>query len=201
MNNTFKLLLIISLLFLTCKSSVLETFPNPTNIQFRVPDSINTRMNGKFVKSRKSFVGKVEEENLDKLYNSFENYLKTKVYRDKSVLINYNQRGNNCTSMTYENLIFVTDNIKRISNRMSKNHSIQDFFMFSKTAYNRDVYENIGYYIEDSGFFKKEIFTLEEVCNAFFLIKPNGEFLKFYGSDYFSEVKKFMESELVFSED
>lgn len=185
----------------SCKTSSVQAYPNPENREFRIPDSVNTRMNRQYAGSRKSFVGKVETEDLEKLYNSIEQNLKTELSRSKSILVNYNQRGNNCFDYGYESLINVMGNIKRISNRMSKAYNIQDFFVYSKQAYNRDIYEDTNYYLEDSGFLKKNIFTLDEVCNAFFLLKPNGEFLKFYGTDYFSEVKEFMESELVYPKD
>jgi len=200
-NDVFKLILIIFLLFLSCKTLPRDTFPNPKNSQYRIPDSINTTLNREFIKSRKSFAGSIKDENITILYIALERYLKTKLHRGKSVLINYKQRGNNCFNYSYHDLVIVTGNIKRISNRISKNYAIQDFFIFSKSAYNRDVFEETGYYIEDSGFFKKNIFTIEETCDAFFLFKPNGEFLKFYGGDYFSEIKNFMEGELVYGGD
>lgn len=202
MNINYRIfLLFVLLVFMcSCKSIDVETYPNYKNTEFRIPDSVNTKMNNQFVRSRKSFVGKIEPLDLKKLYNSLEKSFKTELPRNKSVLINYKQRGNNCFDYEYESLVKVTRNIKRISNRMSETYNIQDFFVYSKEAYNRDFYESTDYYLEDFGFLRKNIFTLEEVCSAFFLVKPNGEFLKFYGTDYFSEIKKFMESELIYTQ-
>ena len=33
-----------------------------------------------------------------------------------------------------------------------------------------------------------------ENCRGFFIIKPNENFMKYYGGDYYSEVKKILEN-------
>lgn len=75
---------------------------------------------------------------------------------------------------------------------MSKEHNASDFFVYSESVLNKERIENRKNFILDSGFFAKNIFTLQENCRAFFILKPNGEFMKYYGSDYYSEVEKFL---------
>ncbi|MBL4606187.1 MAG: hypothetical protein JKY02_11155 [Flavobacteriaceae bacterium] len=43
--------------------------------------------------------------------------------------------------------------------------------------------------------FKKNIFTESKICNAFLVIKPNGEFYTFYGGDHFSIVEILLKSQ------
>ncbi|WP_411766782.1 hypothetical protein [Winogradskyella sp. A3E31] len=155
-------------------------------------------MNAKFKKTRKSFVGKLNTEELDKLYNNLDYHLNTTLSRDLAVLINYKQRGSNCFDFEEKALNSYAKRGHKISKQMSKSYKIQDFFVFSEDAFYRGFYDKIDFYKKDSGFFKRNIFTLEEVCSAFLLVKSNGEFLKFYGTDYYSEVENFMENELIF---
>ena len=48
-------------------------------------------------------------------------------------------------------------------------------------------------FIIDSGFFYENVFTEHQNCAGFLIIKPNGDFYKQYGEDYYSEVKAFFE--------
>ncbi len=48
-------------------------------------------------------------------------------------------------------------------------------------------------FILDSGFFYENVFTEHQNCEAFLIIKPNGDFHKFYGEDYYTEVENFLE--------
>jgi len=50
-------------------------------------------------------------------------------------------------------------------------------------------------FMPNPGFFHDSIFTLHESCQAFFILKPSGRFLKYYGEDYFSVVEAFLESD------
>ena len=182
--------------FFSCKSSSKNSMVE-FEYSFKLPDSVNSRMNVQFKNTRKSFVGKVDSLELKSLYKNFDKNLNTKLSRDKAVLVNYKQKGYNCYDFDAKTLQVIASNGNRISKRMSKAYKIQDFFVYSTDAFYKELYESLDYYIEDSGFFKKNVFTLEEVCSAFLLVKPNGDFLKFYGTDYYSEVKNFMESELI----
>jgi hypothetical protein len=50
-------------------------------------------------------------------------------------------------------------------------------------------------FIMDSGFFSNNIFTEREMCSAFIIIKPNGKFFKYYGEDYNTKIKDFLNTD------
>ena len=79
---------------------------------------------------------------------------------------------------------------------MSEEYNAVDFFVYSQNAFFKDIYESKNYYNKDPGYFKNTIFIREENCKAFFILKPNGEFIIEYGQDYFTEVEKFFNSKL-----
>jgi len=56
--------------------------------------------------------------------------------------------------------------------------------------------QNNKNYILDSGYFYKAIFTLHKICSAFLVLKPNGEILKHYDADYFSQMGDFLKSSI-----
>ncbi len=121
--------------------------------------------------------------------------LKTTIPNDKSILINYNQKASNCIYVGYsvKSNKQVTNNRIRISSRMSSKYNAVDFFVYAKDSYNKEIYEQTPEFIMDSGFFYENVFTEHQNCAGFLIIKPNGEFYKHYGEDYYSEVKAFFE--------
>lgn len=176
-------LLILSLIFFSCSAQKNEL------------GKINTKINKKYIASTKTFVGKLNLDEYKQIREMIINELKTEIPSDKSILINFYQFGSNCFEYGFskKDAMTVIDNSIRISSRMSKEHNASDFFVYSENVLNKEIIENRKNFILDSGVFAKHIFTLQENCRAFFILKPNGEFMKYYGSDYYSEVKKFLE--------
>ena len=175
-------ILIFSLILFSCSS------------QKNKIGKINTKINKESVASTKTFVGKLNLEEYKKIRELISNELKTEIPIDNSILVNFYQFGSNCFEygFTKKDAIIVIDNSIRISSRMSNEHNASDFFVYSENALNKKRVENRKEFILDAGFFAKNIFTLQENCSAFFILKPNGEFLKYYGPDYYSEVEKFL---------
>ena len=120
--------------------------------------------------------------------------MKTEVPENKTILINYYQNGTNCHEygLNKRDAKIVTENGIRISQTMSKENNAIDFFVFTADCLNKELYENRDNFILDSSVFSTNFFTLKENCCAFFILKLNGEFLKYYGTDYFSEVEYFL---------
>ena len=150
---------------------------------------VNTYPNSNYKKSRTAYSGSLNKTDYDKLIKKLESELKT------TFLINYNQKAPNCISVRFsekENKQ-VTNNRIRISSRMSSNHNAIDFFVYAKDSYNRAIYEQTTEFIIDSGFFYENVFTEHQNCAGFLIIKPNGDFYKHYGEDYYSKVKAFLE--------
>ena len=156
---------------------------------------VNTYPNSKYKKSRNTYSGTLNKVEYDELIKQLEIELKTTFLSDKSILINYNQKAPNCINARFsekENKQ-VANNRIRISSRMSSNYNAIDFFVYTKDSYNKEVYEQMTEFIIDSGFFYENVFTEHQNCAGFLIIKPNGDFYKQYGEDYYSEVKAFFE--------
>ena len=186
MNKILKkvIYLIFSILFISC-----GTNKAITNTQ------VNTQPNTKYKKSRTAYSGTLNKHEYKELIKRLEVELKTTIPNDKSILINYNQKAPNCIYVGYsvKNNKQVANNRIRISSRMSSNYNAVDFFVYAKDSYNKEIYEQMPEFIMDSGFFYENVFTEHQNCAGFLIIKPNGEFYKQYGEDYYSEVKAFFE--------
>ncbi|NMR32979.1 hypothetical protein HIO71_02025 [Chryseobacterium aquaticum] len=176
-------------------SIVILNFFFSCNAQAEKKQKVNTKFNSDYFKSRKKFYGKLNNEELKQIRTLISKELKIIIPENISVLINFYQNGKNCFEygFTEKSAKEVIDNCINISSRMSKNYNTIDFFVFTDDALNKDRLEKRNNFRKDSGFFSYTIFTLKENCRAFFILKPNGEFLKYYGSDYYSEVENFLE--------
>ncbi len=156
---------------------------------------INTKINKEYSKSRKGFYGKLSEEEFRETRKTIVAELKTEIPEKNVILINYYQKGDNCFAYGFGEKSAQTEieNSIKMSARFSTNYNMSDFFIFSSDCIGKESVERRKNFILDSGFFTNNIFTLKENCRAFFLLKPNGEFMKYYGSDYFSEMRNFLE--------
>lgn len=162
--------------------------------QKQTSGKINSEVNEELLKSRKSFFGKLDDQQNKDLRKLFEIELQTKIPENQSVLINYYQYGNNCFANGFnkKDAIKVIENSLKISARISDENNTVDFFVYSEDVLNKKRFENNRGFKLDKGFFSQYIFTLKENCNAFFVIKPDGSFMKYYGTDYYSIVQEFL---------
>ncbi|BAO54399.1 hypothetical protein NMS_0390 [Nonlabens marinus S1-08] len=154
---------------------------------------VNSKLNREYKKSRQSFFGQLSKADADQLRDSLQSQLQTKIDPEKAILINYEQFGTNCliANASLKTKDVVAHNGIRISARMSKKYNAVDFFVYEDIAEFQNIYEAIEKYQSDPGFFKSNLFTSDQNCGAFFLLKPDGSFLKHYGEDYFTEVDNF----------
>jgi|SRR5699024_2781088 len=158
-------------------------------------EKINTKANKAYSASVKSFTGKLNQTEYQEIRKRIETELNTEIPEGKSILINYFQNGKNCIGYGFSEESFknTINNSQKISDRISKKYHTKDYFVYSSTAINKEKIENQQDFILDTGFFQQEIFTLQENCKAFYILKSNGEFMTFYGEDYYSEVEAFLE--------
>lgn len=186
MRNYFKttLYLMVSLCMVSCGGHKTKN-----------SNAINTEPNNKYRKTRKAFYGKLDDQEYIKMIDNFNKELGANIASGQVVLINYSQNAPNCISVGFEkrDMSKVIDNVIRNSTEISETHNTVDFFVFEKDAFHRDLYESRPNYVLDSGFFYNHIFTIHDNCEAFYILKPNGSFMKYYGEDYYSEVTKFLE--------
>jgi len=158
-------------------------------------NDVNTQPNSKYKKSRKASSGSLNKSEYNELIKNLEAEFKTTIAKNKSILINFNQKAQNCISFRFSERdnIQVAKNRIRISSQISSNNNAIDFFVYTKNSYNKEVYEKMTEFILDSGFFYENVFTEHQNCEAFLIIKPNGDFYKYYGEDYYTEVENFLE--------
>ena len=75
---------------------------------------------------------------------------------------------------------------------MSKEHNAIYFFVYTKDAFHKDSHQNDKRFILDHGYLHKTIFTEHKNCKGIFVLKPNGEFLKYYGEDNYMDADAFL---------
>ncbi|WP_410221821.1 hypothetical protein [Pedobacter sp.] len=184
MKQTYLLTILILLVFCATKTSAQDTEAS----------EINKVVNSKYIASRKVFTGKLNDiENKD-IREKIAKELNRSIADDKTILINYFQRGPNCITYEYNNEAYssVLNNTVNISNRMTSGKNAVDFFVYAKDAFHLNVLKKRNDFILDSGFFQSNIFTIQENCAAFLILKPDGRFIKCYDEDYFTEVDNFL---------
>lgn len=178
------------LVLISCKTG--EIFPSNSNGEVDV--RVNSKLNKAYKKSQQSFFGQLSKVDADRLRDSIQYQLQTKIDPDKAILINYEQFGTNCliANAPVETKNVVAHNGIRISARMSKAYNAVDFFIYEDIPEYQNIYGTIEEYQSDSGFFKSNLFTSDQNCGAFFILKSDGSFLKYYGEDYYTEVDNFL---------
>lgn len=154
------------------------------------PIKVNSEPNGAYSKSLKVITGTLSKSEYLELKSQLEKELNTKIPEGKSILINYDQGAKNCISIKFKNQ-YVNSGIE-ISNELYSRYNIINFFVYSKNSLSKIIFSKNPIYKLDSGFFYDTIFTLHENCSAFYLLKPNGDFYKNYGEDYYSDVIKIL---------
>lgn len=153
---------------------------------------VNTKLNLQYRKSRDGKFGKINKEDLNAFYTTLQKELNVTVDTSKVLLINFMQKGRNCISQSLDPKIIT--NIEGISNRMANNYNASDLFVYTKESYIYPL-EKSEAWILDNGFVKANIFPSDQNCQGFFIIRPDGKFYKYYGEDYFSVVKRLLESQ------
>jgi len=187
MNYTLKYLIYFVLTF--PMSSCWSQISTETN------QVLNTVPNSKYIESRKTFSGKFSHNDYKEIRDAIEKELNIKIPENKAILINYSQKAQNCISMRFDEdsfLNFISRKISISSDICSKNNAV-DFFVFSDDSFYKEQYKGNKKFLLDSGFFYNIFFTLYENCEAFFILKPNGNFMKYYGEDYYTFVSEFLE--------
>ena len=140
------------------------------------------------------FIGQLQKKDYDDFTNIIASELKVKIPINKSILINFYNDKNHCmiTGFSQKKFLEIIENCFQISDKMCKEHNAIYFSIYSKLNRRNYLFKKNDKYIQDSGFFEELIFNQKYNCGGFFLLKPNGSFMKYYGEDYFSEVENFL---------
>ncbi|WP_339757220.1 hypothetical protein [uncultured Winogradskyella sp.] len=171
-------------LVISCKSKPLSK-ENPHNKYGR-----------SYAKKATGFVGKLNNTQLDSVRISLSQNLNVNIEKKQIILLHYRQAANFCISygMTEKFIQNFINNTQNISERFTKNHNTKTLFVYTKDYYFEKYLSNTNW-ILDNGFVQNSIFPDNEICSGFILIKTNGEFYKYYGEDYFSIIKRLLNTE------
>lgn len=158
-------------------------------------EKVKTKVDSKYKKYYRGYAGTLDASEYSEIIKLFEKELDTTLQTNKSILINFDQKAPRCISYDFdkESMHNYIENVLRISSDMSLKFNANDYFVYTEDSYGKEAYEKHEEYILDSGFFYDQIFTEHEICGGFIIIKPNGDFYKHFGEDYFSEVRAFFE--------
>lgn len=181
--NLFYLLL--ALLIFSCGSQKNTTPESP----------FNTELNEEYWESVKVFRGTLSSEEYPEIRKMIELELGETIPKDKAILINFEQHGRNCRQLALpvESMQRVIQRVTELSDRISSENNTVDYFIYTENVPRKKLYQQNENFRPDTGFFSKNIFTLHENCSGFFILKTNGEFMKYYGNDYFTHVKNFLQ--------
>lgn len=187
--NYTLILLVITLI--SCSATKITDSKSTTYL------GVNTILNTESINSRKAFSGKLNSSLYNELKSTIEKELNTKIPEGKSIIINFHQEAANCIPLSLSNLDYSKYTSRSIQNslRISEKYNTVSYFVFTENAFHKDLYLETKNFKLDSGFFYNSVFKLHENCEAFLIIKPNGDFLKYYGSDYYNEVVGFLKKE------
>jgi hypothetical protein len=157
---------------------------------------INTELNKENYTSRKTFYGKLSKREYIRLIDEIEKSLDLNINKNQNLLINFKQNGKNCilAGINSSRISTILSRKEEISERLTKPFSTQNLLVYAKDSYFVEFLSDRKKWIKDAGFLNDEIFKLKETCEAFFLIKPTGEFCMYYGGDYFSFLKNRLEA-------
>jgi hypothetical protein len=157
---------------------------------------INTQLNKENYTARKTFYGQLDENEYGVIINKIEKSLGIKINKNQNLLINFKQNGKNCilAGINSFRICTILSKEEEISERFTKPYSTQNLLVYAKNSYFVEFISDRKKWIKDAGFLNDELFKLKETCEAFFLIKPTGEFCMYYGGDYYSFVKNRLEA-------
>ncbi|MEQ6123023.1 hypothetical protein AAON49_02335 [Pseudotenacibaculum sp. MALMAid0570] len=179
------------------KKIIAIIFMLSTIINYAQEKEVNTKPNRKYRKHQKGFYGKLNKEAYQTVMDSIEFYSGVKLSRKKKLYVNFRQKGENCViyGMKKESSKIVFSNIERISKRITKKYDTQNLLLFDRSSFFKDFLLKSKRWKLAPDFFEKNIFTKNKICEAFIVIRPNGEFYKYYGEDHFSIVETLLKSD------
>lgn len=155
---------------------------------------VNKKYNRNYVKSRKTFEGNFSHETHTTIRLLMQKELNTAIPDDSHILIHYEQRASNC--IAYNNYdeqspMIIKNMADSDKTRLSKFQTIP-FWVYNANSFFAEHFKDHPDYRLDSGYFKQNVFELNENCSAFFLLKSSGEFMIHYGEDYMTEVYNYL---------
>lgn len=176
------------LVILVCKPILYAQTDNLPQI------NVNTKLNRVYDKSKKSFEGTLPPNQYEKMRLSLQRELGTTFSDDLNILVHYEQRGSNCLKLDgYEKALpWALKTLASGKKKLSRKFNTAENFVYNANSFFHKELKEVDVFRLDSGYFKENVFKLNENCSAFFLLKTTGEFMIYYGEDYMGEVYNYL---------
>ena len=179
-------LIIFSIALLSCKSKKVVI----------IPENINSKYNQEYIDSKVSIFGKLTTDNYSELISKIESSLNIKIDKSRKIYLNFQQKGKNCIRAGQNSSKIDFSKTLEISERITSKYNTQRILSYHKNSFFYNQLSSKKIWVLDSkDFLNNTVFDLKENCEAFLIIKPNGEFYKFYGEDHFSTVENLLKNE------
>lgn len=154
-----------------------------------------SKVDKKYHARQKGFYGKLSSSEYRQLLQQFEKELDVKLTPGKGVLINFYDNGANCVLSKIDYMYGTINRGIQISGDLGEMYNYEDYFVYGQDAIHKYWVQEHKKFIPDTGLFKDIVFSDNDSCEGFMAIKPNGEYLKYYGVDYYSLVRDFFEGD------
>lgn len=154
----------------------------------------NSEYNKKYKKSITSKHGRLSTDELSEMKSSLAKELQISLENNKALVIYYFQHGKNCllASYNYEGVLNILNNKYRIANSAEKRFNIKSYYVYNSNSFFNTLLAKQEAFILDSGFFKNVLFKEDRNCEGFYILKENGDYMRYYGSDYSDEIENFI---------
>ncbi|OYU85736.1 MAG: hypothetical protein CFE24_00585 [Flavobacterium sp. BFFFF2] len=146
-----------------------------------------------FVAKLKSNKGKFNEKELSSFRDTLSKIFKRNLPEQYPILVKYCSKGDECILLRfskYEQFSTINRSIS-ISEELCQEFNAINLCVYTKDCEFKDLLVARNNFVLDSGFIKDNIFYNNRDCEGFILVKPTGNFYKYYGSDYYSIVKSY----------
>ena len=158
---------------------------------------VNPLFNHDLRKNIKLYEGTLSKSEYVALIEKLQIELQTEIPLRKSLLINYNQKSSHCHGLHFgkESFEESVDLLIKTTNQITSDNDALNFLVYAQETFYKDIYERKPEYQLDSGFFHNYVFTEHKLCQAFFIIKPNGKFYRGYQEYYDHPIKSLLEKD------
>lgn len=144
-----------------------------------------------YQKSVKTVKGTYELSKYNEMIEKLGIALKVKLPSDKAVVVNFRQDAVNCIPMRFD-YCKMTYSSYDLYGRFIDTSQALNFFVATEDSPTKDCYPAEANRIIDSGFFKNEIFTNTDNCEALYILRPDRKYLIKYGGDYADLISEFL---------
>lgn len=186
----YKFLLIVNLIwFVNVNTNYAQQDNSPEQIT-----EVNGAYNSEYKKSIELTSGVIDSLNLKQFYKALEHNIGRTLDTTMPVIIGFMQNGLNCITYSsgIKHLKKTLAGYNKSMQNMTRRYGAKGYIVYTSDAFLSGF--PCSECIEDKGFVKDHIFPSDRNCMGFFVLFKEGTFYKYYGEDYFSVLRKILET-------